>query len=54
MTFQTYKPNVPKLRGRDLGLPFTGRTGTYNAITDVAGIGVARTIVDGRTVFARG
>ncbi len=47
MTFQTYKPNVPKLRGRDLGLPFTGRTGTYNAITDVAGIGVGyRTMIE--------
>ncbi|NOV17370.1 S58 family peptidase [Ensifer adhaerens] len=27
-------------RARDLGLPFTGRTGPFNAITDVAGIAV--------------
>lgn len=36
-----------KARGRDLGLPFTGRTGQHNAITDVAGIGVGfRTIIE--------
>lgn len=29
-----------KLRARDLGLPFTGRTGPLNAITDVDGIAV--------------
>lgn len=37
---QTTKP-----RARDLGLPFTGRTGPFNAITDVDGIAVGfRTI----------
>lgn len=37
----------PKPRGRELGLPFTGRTGAHNAITDVAGIGVGfRTIIE--------
>jgi len=42
MTLQTRKP-----RGRDLGLPFTGRTGPHNAITDVSGIGVGfRTLVE--------
>lgn len=36
-----------KPRGRVLGLPFTGRTGPLNAITDVAGIGVGfRTIIE--------
>lgn len=36
-----------KLRARELGLPFTGRTGAWNAITDVAGIGVGfRTILE--------
>jgi D-aminopeptidase len=36
-----------KPRGRDLGLPFNGRTGEHNAITDVPGIGVGfRTIVE--------
>ncbi|MBP1871865.1 L-aminopeptidase/D-esterase-like protein [Ensifer adhaerens] len=34
--------NTPatKARARDLGLPFTGRTGPHNAITDVEGIAV--------------
>ncbi|SVB10217.1 uncharacterized protein METZ01_LOCUS163071, partial [marine metagenome] len=27
--------NEKKIRGRQLGLPFEGNTGTYNAITDV-------------------
>ncbi|OCP18322.1 MULTISPECIES: P1 family peptidase [unclassified Ensifer] len=31
---------APQTRARDLGLPFTGRTGPFNAITDVAGIAV--------------
>lgn len=29
-----------KLRGRELGLPFPGETGPYNAITDVPGVAV--------------
>jgi L-aminopeptidase/D-esterase-like protein len=38
---------IRKPRGRELGLPFSGRTGTNNAITDVAGIGVGfRTIIE--------
>jgi D-aminopeptidase len=40
-------PNLKKPRGRELGLPFAGRTGPHNAITDVAGIGVGyRTILE--------
>ncbi len=36
-----------KPRARDLGLPFSGRTGQFNAITDVAGIEVGfRTVVE--------
>ncbi len=36
-----------KLRARDLGLPYCGRTGRYNAITDVAGIEVGfHTIIE--------
>lgn len=43
----TLKTTTRKPRGRDLGLPFTGRTGAHNAITDVAGIGVGyRTIIE--------
>jgi L-aminopeptidase/D-esterase-like protein len=35
-------------RGRDLGIPFPGRTGPLNAITDVAGIAVGHvTLVEG-------
>ena len=35
-------------RGRDLGIPFTGRTGPLNAITDVAGIAVGHvTLIEG-------
>lgn len=34
------KSPTAKARARDLGLPFPGRTGPLNAITDVAGIGV--------------
>ncbi|MBB6484604.1 P1 family peptidase [Rhizobium lusitanum] len=43
----TTKTNTRKLRGRQLGLPFTGRTGANNAITDVAGVGVGfQTIIE--------
>jgi L-aminopeptidase/D-esterase-like protein len=43
----TSKTSTRKPRGRQLGLPFTGRTGSNNAITDVAGIGVGfRTIIE--------
>ena len=31
---------MAKPRGRDLGLPFPGETGRYNAITDVPGVEV--------------
>jgi L-aminopeptidase/D-esterase-like protein len=35
-------------RGRDLGIPFPGQTGTLNAITDVAGIAVGHvTLIEG-------
>ena len=37
-----------RLRGRDLGIPFPGRTGPLNAITDVAGIAVGHvTLIEG-------
>jgi L-aminopeptidase/D-esterase-like protein len=32
-------------RARELGLPFTGRPGPFNAITDVPGVGVGLTTV---------
>lgn len=35
-------------RGRDLGIPFPGRTGPYNSITDVPGVAVGHvTLIDG-------
>ncbi|WP_432288622.1 P1 family peptidase (plasmid) [Aminobacter sp. BA135] len=41
------KSPAPNARARDLGLPFPGRTGPLNAITDVEGIGVGfRTILE--------
>ena len=50
---------LTKPRARDLGLPFIGRTGPFNAITDVEGIAVGfRTIIEetprpGRTLPVR-
>jgi D-aminopeptidase len=39
---------MTKPRARDLGIPFEGRTGKYNAITDVDGIEVGySSIIDG-------
>ncbi len=38
----------PKPRARDLGIPFEGTTGTYNAITDVKGVEVGfKTLISG-------
>ena len=38
----------PRPRGRELGIPFPGRTGPLNAITDVAGVAVGHvTLVEG-------
>lgn len=37
-----------RLRGRDLGIPFPGQTGSANAITDVAGVAVGHvTLIEG-------
>ena len=37
-----------KIRGRELGLPFEGETGTFNAITDVKGVLVGnKTLISG-------
>ncbi|MFN8387901.1 MAG: P1 family peptidase [Anaerolineales bacterium] len=41
---------MPKPRARDLGIPFEGTTGKYNAITDVEGITVGySTIIEGES-----
>jgi D-aminopeptidase len=42
-----------KPRARDLGLPFTGETGPHNAITDVPGVLVGYTTLDGHTPDGR-
>lgn len=34
---------MTKTRARDLGIPFDGKTGTFNAITDVSGVAVGYT-----------
>ena len=47
----------PKARGRELGIPFPGKPGPENAITDVAGVAVAHvTLVsgEGRVVPGQG
>jgi D-aminopeptidase len=46
-----------KLRARDLGIPFEGTPGTYNAITDVAGVEVGHTTLisgNGRLAVGKG
>lgn len=46
-----------KLRAHDLGIPFEGTHGTYNAITDVAGVEVGHTTLisgNGRLVVGKG
>lgn len=44
-----------KTRGRGLGLPFGGKPGAYNAITDVAGVSVGySTIISGEGPLVRG
>ncbi len=48
LTFFISQIYAQKPRARDLGIPFTGIPGTYNAITDVAGIEVGHsTIISG-------
>src|SRR5438045_9578923 len=42
-------------RARDLGIPFDGITGKYNAITDVAGVEVGHTtLVEGNEKLEKG
>jgi L-aminopeptidase/D-esterase-like protein len=45
----------PRPRGRALGIPFSGKTGPHNAITDVAGVAVGHTtIIRGEGKVERG
>jgi L-aminopeptidase/D-esterase len=44
-----------KIRARDLGIPFEGNTGKYNAITDVAGVEVGQTtLIEGSGALQKG
>jgi L-aminopeptidase/D-esterase-like protein len=44
-----------KIRARDLGIPFEGVTGKYNAITDVAGVEVGHTtLIEGSGKLEKG
>lgn len=46
-----------KERARDIGIPFAGVTGTYNAITDVAGVSVGHSTVikgEGENILGKG
>ena len=44
MNFESVKP-----RARDLGLPFEGRTGVFNALTDVPGVEIGfTTLIEGK------
>ena len=50
-------PRMSELRARDLGIPFDGTTGGFNAITDVPGVEVGfKTLVsgEGRLVVGKG
>ncbi|MFZ1748778.1 MAG: P1 family peptidase, partial [Saprospiraceae bacterium] len=50
-----YTVTAQKPRARDLGIPFDGQTGKYNAITDVQGIEVGySTIISGQGKNIRG
>lgn len=45
------RTEAPTVRARDLGIPFPGSPGPFNAITDVAGVAVGyRTIIRGDSV----
>jgi D-aminopeptidase len=49
------KANEPSIRARDLGIPFSGTPGAWNAITDVVGVEVGyATLWSGNGVLKRG
>lgn len=50
-------PQQQRIRARDLGIPFDGQPGKYNAITDVAGVEVGHTTIikgSGKLVKGKG
>ena len=47
--------NVKKLRGRELGLPFEGKVGEFNAMTDIPGVLVgSKTLLEGSLPILQG
>ncbi|MDO7874376.1 P1 family peptidase [Hymenobacter sp. ASUV-10] len=50
-----FGPDAPKPRARDLGVPFEGKTGPSNAITDVPGVLVGyKTLIKGKGALKAG
>ena len=50
-------PNASKPRAREIGIPFDGTTGPFNAITDVAGVEVGyKTLIsgEGKLIIGKG
>src|SRR3954451_13336215 len=55
IVFQIISSAQAQTRARDLGIPFDGTPGKWNAITDVAGVAVGqRTIIEGTGPLIRG
>jgi len=57
LLFSAALPAQTKPRARDLGVPFDGTPGTYNAITDVKGVEVGNTTLvsgEGKLVVGKG
>ena len=57
LTFATAAAAQQKPRARDLGIPFEGTPGRYNAITDVGGVTVGQTTIvrgEGKLVAGKG
>jgi D-aminopeptidase len=53
----SFAQKIENLRARDLGIPFNGTTGRFNAITDVPGLEVGyKTLIDGsgKLVYGKG
>jgi D-aminopeptidase len=50
-------PHAAEPRARDIGIPFDGTTGPFNAITDVAGVEVGyKTLIsgEGKLIIGKG
>ena len=55
MLSKSQQPRTSKLRGRELGLPFPGHSGPFNAITDVPDVEVGfTTLIEDRDVPGEG